>query len=693
MSEIRKDTLNYQLEQQYVSFAERVNFFNYVKEAQKFYNGDQYPKVNLDNFLRVSLNICSFSSNIKASKLNGTPTYIKFTSDDENVDCLKLERFDLYNQNKLHEKQEDFQTALNGFNNGVDIVMYRWDESDTTYKGIYKGGLGLEHIDPLSFSVANPRLMEIQNQKWVMYHSDEEVAAVRDMFEGSEEDKQFIIPDDFVENVDDPTSNEINHRLVRVYTRFFKINGEVFFMCSTKQVDLFKYPHALNPKANTVIAKRIAKAYEQKKKGELKKELENIPDFDIDYEDVMIPYLKNENFSEEEYYDFKEKFSLYPIAIFVPFKINNKWYGRSDVKQLIPIQKGINFAISMILKCVENNAYQKILVKNGALKGQVITNEPSQVITDYSIQTNQWGIKALETPSTPNGVLDIVSKIFDLTRIVGGFNDVMDGSISNQDVSGYAIQQMIKQANTSIEQQQQILWQFKAEKASIRLMFYKFFVEEAKYTKEIPEYQAYSEDDARKELYAAQQQGKLDLEGAENMDFTKEVKRNVPESISNSEIYGHNFDINIEVEQGLVDSELAEAQMWDTLIMNGGIQNLSPQMLEAYITANPMVSERTKQALRGIVEKQKKELLTRYEQENKELKAMLQQAVGWLQKQQAVVDNQKLYNQNLTKEFTNKLDAQNKIINAQNQYISEGQKKSENARGVNNPSTQIQRSE
>lgn len=688
--ETRETTLSYQLYERYRNKKDEWNFDNYIQEAQDFYNGDQYPNDNYKNMIRVSMNICSFSTNIKASKIVGTPIYIQYTSDDNDVDCVKLQRFDEYNQSKLNEKTENFQSALNGFNNGTEIAFYRWDKYDTSYKGIYKGGLVLEHIDPRNFAVENPKLADIQNQKWIMYWSDEEVEVVRNICEGDEKMKELIVPDDYSQQVDRP--NRVNSRTVRVYTRMFKLKGEVFFMCSTKDVDLFKYPHAMNPKASERIAERIQKELDKKLKGEPDENLMRIPDFDVDYEDVMLPYLDDDMLSESEYKTEKEKFSLYPVAIYVPFAINNKWFGRSDIQSIIPIQKGINFGISMMLMCAQNNAYNKIFAKEGALRGQEITNDPGQVLTDYSKMTNGWGIKMAESQPMPNGLIDFTDRLLAMTRVVYGFNDVMDGSITNQDISGYAIQQMIKQSNSAIEQQQQLFWKFCKDKAAIRLQFYKFFVDSAKFTYDIEDFEVHQEEEARNKLQMIQQRKEARGEKLEigDIDLSKKTEKTKTDTISKDEIYGINFDINIDVMQGLVDSKLAESQMWDTLVMNGGIQNLEPEMLELYLEANPMVSVRTKQVLRSVVAKQK-------QSENQVLKEQLQQATSLLQQaQQYILQMQsqngymKEYTKNLTNEFGNKISAANKTITAQNkllaqqaqQKMGDGEVKSNNSRGI-----------
>ena len=238
MEQEASKTINYSLFLLDEQWKGKTNFNKYVQEAQNFYNGEQYPNKNFKNMLRITLNVCSFSSNLKAAKIVGTPRYIQFVSDNENIDCTELQRFDEYNMSKLNEKTEDFQSCLDSLNNGTSVVYYRWDEDDTSYKGIYKGGLVLEQIDILKFAVANPHLKDIQNQKWVMFWKDEEVGALRDMVERESDTEkkkiqESIVPDNYSQDED---REFINHGLATLYTRFFRINGEVYFMCSTKNV-------------------------------------------------------------------------------------------------------------------------------------------------------------------------------------------------------------------------------------------------------------------------------------------------------------------------------------------------------------------------------------------------------------------------------------------------------------------------
>ena len=206
----------YELDKQYKN---NSNLLNYIDEAQNFYNGKQYPYSD-KYMIRVTMNICSQMVQIKASKLTGTPVYITFTADNENTDCTALRQFDEYNVRKLDLDEENKQSAINAYTNGTEITFLRWDDDDTTYKGIYKGGLKLEHIDPRNFAVANPYIQDVQNQEWVMFWNEVSLAELKSIMEyrkgENKEDKIARLEKEARMKYDDDyiDKDNINHALV-----------------------------------------------------------------------------------------------------------------------------------------------------------------------------------------------------------------------------------------------------------------------------------------------------------------------------------------------------------------------------------------------------------------------------------------------------------------------------------------------
>ena len=692
MSYLKKVTRNYELYELDRRFKDEKNVIKYIDEAQDFYNGNQYPNENYNNMIRVTLNICSFAASIKASKVAGTPIYLTYTADDNTTDCIALQRFDEYNQMKMNLNTNNYQAALNGFVNGTEITYIRWDDDDTSYKGIYKGGLVEEHIDLRNFAVANPYIHSIQAQEWVMFWEDYALEAVKNMVDEPDDLKRahkLEILEQELDSEEDNYKNKdnINHKLVRVFTRFFRKEGEVFFECSTDNVNLFDSPKPLSRKLSQAY---VDKLFEIKDEEEyIKESTDKIIDYDIDSEDIPVGSLTKEDLSFEEYKKIKEKFNLYPFAVYRPYLQNRFFYGRSDIKSLIPIQKGMNFSYSMMLKCIENNAYNKIFAKSDALGDQVITNEPSQVLYDYSSFTNGWGIKFAESQPLPNGLMDFADRMLGTTRVVYGFNDVMDGSIRNQDMSGYMLQQMIQQSNTSILQQQQLFWDYNVDMAEIRLLYYKHYVDKAKYTYERSDAEYNDEEQARQVLYKASLagQGLPANPNAKPEDFEKPTHKTLVKEFDTKDLYGVSFDIAIDALQGTNDSKLIEQQTWDNLLLNGGIQNISPDILEMYLECSPNISQRTKTSLRTVVDNLKKGEISRLQESLNQLSGETQELMNYTKNLEAQMGYQSQYLKNLQAEFANKINMSNKmnqaLMNDLRKYkeggVSEGEQKSKNA--------------
>lgn len=694
-------TIEYQLYLKDRDFKRQSNFIKYVQEARNFYNGNQYPSDNPNNYIRVTMNIVAFCVNLKASKINGTSTYIQFTCDDDSVDCVHLEEFDEYNRKKMDETTNNFQANINGFTDGTAISYIRFDEDDTSYKGIYKGGLVEEQIDILRFAVANPYVKELQNQKWVMFWVDSEVGAVRDLVEREDEEERkkaqaLVVPDNYDDVNSNPDYNRenITHKVCTVFTRYFKINGEVYYMMSTKNVNLFEYPHPLSTIIQDKYIEEMKKMVKKHSKKNQEEDSSKVYDLAIDYEDMINQLPDPEPMEDEEYEEIKEKFSLYPFARYVPTEISNSFYGKSDVKELIPSQKAINYQLSMQVKCSENNAYNKIFAKPDALQGQEITTDPGQVLYDYSKGINGWGVKFAESQPMPTGMMDFTERFLSMVRIVYGFNDVMDGSSSTSDMSGYLYQQMVKNANTPLEQIQKQFWKYLKDKAAIRLTFYKFFVDTAKYSVTMEDFEWEEQENARKILLnMATAKGNLNVNSNGEMNLEqlkKPTSKTRVVTMTRDNFYGKNFDIGIDVMQGTQNSELAESQMWDTLIMNGGIQNMQPETLAMYLEASPKISKRTKAALKSCVRKLEKSENEQLRQQLNEILQKAAQLADYTKQLENRSNYQGQYIDNLTKEFTNKLNtAQHYLNNVNKQYastqgqkMSEGEAKSNASRGV-----------
>ena len=692
----------------WAQYQTKTDLVDSIREDDDFYNGRQWGDYDpTDGFPRVTVNIIKKGVDLIASKVNGTPLYLSYSAFGQNgggKDCTRLTQFDEFVLKDLEDTTFGWQSCVNADVRGTEITYVRWDADDETIKGLYKGGLAYEHIDPRCFAVANPQLPNIQKQAWVMFWSDVPLGACKKMVDEEtdlsdrekERRKKFLVRDDTSKRDDILLyKDSMNGSLIRVYTRFFRINGEVCYMCSTQTTDLFAYPKPLSTLVPEDYGKKAQEAYE-KKLSDLNSwknaegyEGELMPDLDIDYEDVTIGDYGRKANSDEDHRRLKERFSLYPFAVYTSKPISNSIFGFSMTKALIPAQKALNFCYSMVVQCGQNNAFNKIFAKDGALGNQEITNQPGQIITDYSNDVNGWGIKMAESQPMPNDLTAFGGNFMDIIAKTYGFSDVMSGEISNQDLSGYAVQQMVKQNNTPIEQQQQLFWKYKKDLAKIRIMFYKHYVDEAYYSWDYTDGEVELNEKSRRTLIAGSAQG-LPIKHPDGSDYTpdelemlkKPVEKTHFSSIKGKELWGNDYVISIDAQQGLVDSKLTEEQAFDNLIMNGGVANMDADTFEFVIKCDPAFSPKTRASMLTYARIKREGEIAQYQQQI----AQLQQQLQAMQSQLGFQSN---YNKNLQAEFESKIKAANrytKNITDENSALKaqamQSQRNSQNGRSL-----------
>ena len=100
---------------------------------------------------------------------------------------------------------------------------------------------------------------------------------------------------------------------------------------------------------------------------------------------------------------------------------------------------------------IQNTAWGKYIVTKDALRGQDISNEPGEILVDYSLNGN--GIKKMEQHALSSTPLNYVNNVTAMTRTVCGATEVMTGETLIGNMSGAAIAQLQSQANQPINEQ------------------------------------------------------------------------------------------------------------------------------------------------------------------------------------------------------------------------------------------------
>jgi hypothetical protein len=171
---------------------------------------------------------------------------------------------------------------------------------------------------------------------------------------------------------------------------------------------------------------------------------------------------------------------LYPIVIGQYEQREGSIYGLGEVEGIIPNQKAINFNLAMMLLSAQENGWGKYVDGKDALRGQVITNEPGQVLVDHT--PGGGGIRRLAEHALPSSPMQIVDSLSSLTRVVTGASEVMTGETLGASMSGAAIAQLQSQALQPVEELKRTFWLVKEKQGKVLAQFFRFFYSSSQFT-------------------------------------------------------------------------------------------------------------------------------------------------------------------------------------------------------------------
>lgn len=595
-----------------------------------FYEGKQWaaPTKNTKNLPRPVVNIVKMICRSKKSAILSTPVKIIYKAENESADVEKFNNFAAYIQKEIGQDALDKKAIDDGVKKGSYFYHYYWDSEAKGKDGSQPGGVRCEIIDPLSIFFSNPTELDEQKQKWIMIASREDIKSVRAKCDKS------IDPETIVADKSDSkygTIEQEGNELCTVLTRYFRQNGEVYWEKATRTAIINK-PTPLAPDIQA-----ISKGY----------------GFEEDAPNNSLP----DNHETQPLTTDSTKAYLYPIVV-GNYEIREKSiYGLGEVEGIIPNQKSINFNLAMSLLNAQEVAWGKYIVDPNALKGQVINNEPGQVLIDYSQTGN--GIRKMTEQVIQSQPLQLVDTLTQLTRVVTGSSEVMTGETLGASMSGAAIAQLQSQAQQPIEELKDTFWLVKEKQGKILAQFFKLYYKEKEFTYESEE-------------------PKVDKFGKPILDnFGQPQKEEVEMTdIFNSADYqGVDFDVVVEATSGTKSSAAGDINALDVLLSKGLIS------MKTYLKAYPKdaLSNRS-EILKGIEEDEKSQI-TQLQQELQQTQEQLVQSTQLIQQQKETVDkvvsviqeNNQLKSllANVYAEAKAKIQQGNEQINLGNQKIME----------------------
>lgn len=559
----------------------------------KFYEGKQWPRPtkNTKNLPRPVINFTKMICRNKKSAILARKLRLAYKAENEDIDVTPFNEFAAYVMKELEQDRLDKECVDDGVKKGPYCFHYYWDADARGKDALSDGALRCERIDPLNVFFANPKEKDEQKQRWIIISCREEVSTVRSKAD-EDVDLNAICSDESDDSYGN--SEQDGEKLCTVLTRYFRVGGEVWCEIATKNA-IVRKPFPLAP---DIEAARAYLGYGEEDEP-YDAPTSNLPD-------------GTEKESDERA---RPKAPLYPVVMGSYESREGSIYGIGEIEGLIPNQKAVNFQFAMSLLNAQELAWGKYVVHPNALKGQTITNEPAQVLTDYSGTGN--GIKKLSEQVLHGEPTKLAQELIQLSRSMAGSSEVMNGEIVGANMSGAAIAQLQATATQPIEELADNFRLVKEKQGRVVAQFLKlYYIDKPfKYEKSVP---------------------KLDEQGHPVFDA---LGRPISEKVSYSTVFSSSayenvdFDVIVEAVSGTKASAAGDIALLEALFSQGKIS------FKTFIELYPDEALSNKQELLRIAEEEEASLIEEIKRQLEEALAQIAQYQSQLAEQQKTVDS------------------------------------------------------
>jgi hypothetical protein len=499
-----------------LTYQQSMGFSTNWPEFERFKTRQQWPCSTpaTKNFPRPVIDFISYVTRNKKAAVLSQSIKMLFTAEEvpegdpetANTIVKGASDFTDYSQivwNDVRQKDLNDRAVDDAVTNGPGIFHYYWDNYDhggtvTKYIGKLKG----EVIDAINFFVANPQQDDVQKQPYIEISSREDTDKLVQMAKSNKQ------PTDLIQS--DKNTSEEGYDAAQI-----ELDGSNKTTCVTKY-----YRQPIDPK-NPYTGSEV---YWTK----------------VTESAVIVPPTPLTP------KDATSKITLYPVEVFNWERRKKCIYGIGEIEGLISFQKALNTGYGMMLLAVQQTAWPKMLVKQGALQEQP-TNTPGEVLTDYS--GNGDGIKYMQPPAFSTTPASILDNMLGMERTMTGTTEIMTGETLGANMAASAIIALQNQARQPTHNVQDRFYRSIERIGRIWEQFYKaYFNQPRSYTKSDP------------------------ATGAK-----------IPQTFLGSQYADVSFAMEIDVGPGSEYSESVQMSMMETLFNKGAI---SPYQFVKYAPKN-----------------------------------------------------------------------------------------------------------
>lgn len=651
------------------------------RKCRDFYDGNHY-KALPEGIPAPCVNIVAEFVDKFQAKMCGTKHYVSFVADMGDEDLTSLDQFYETQMLSMGDDQVTALAVAEAAKVGTSFVITAFDEDTWGTKGKYRGFLKRRLVKVEDFFVADVHRDDLQDQAYLGYVEAMDLDSARALIEEENEKtrkakEKLVCRDDYEmpEAIDDPKYTETDKDRCTVITRFFRIAGEVWCETSTKYAVLSL--HALNPSVTRKDVGEEGFDWKERKAPEYR---------GVDPAKV-VAYSKAKALSDSTYAKEKGKFSRYPVSVYRPWPIPNLLWGLPKVGSMIRNQQYVDYVYLLVMLIIQSHSSPMYLVKPDSLKGQVISNSPNEVITDYSYSgANQWGITRMGSGDGINtSLLAVGAEMIKTTRSVFGFDNL--SSNFTADTSGYAYQMITKQMDLTLEIPQLWLWDYFRQNAKTDLMWFRHYLEdEESFFVKRSEAELMKQSEAKRQVEGMMQAGAV--QAPEGMDPASPLplSRYLSKKISRK-VFDGDFDISVDVMQGIEGSAITEAQHFQQMFQLASSGNMRPDYMLAWLMADPQFTQKERSVIKTAFEAAENGRIQELTDMVEQYKGVINQLMQKLQQMQGLNQVAQKQVQAVRKSAQDQSNAQNAMIRTL-ASASEGAVKSNNARGIEGTSFQ-----
>jgi hypothetical protein len=474
MSENKEYTALWDLYKRGIAYQSSMGLRTLLPRCVKFYEGDQWPTATADtaNMPRPVVNIVKRTCRSKKASILATPVRLVYKAETAQDQTL-IERFNDfadYIQKEYGQRKLDRRAMKDAVVEGTYIFHYYWDAEATGLDGVIRGGVRCDILNALDVIFADPTQIDEQKQEWILIVSRENVRKLREGVKNKQQRDQ-IVPDERDENPYNVKEQD-EDGLCTVLTRYFRRDGEVYCERATKGV-IIAEPFPIAPRVEEIKREITEKLHEEEVTEGLDGAQVDAPNNNLSDDTTELDGMKHDT----------RRAPLYPIVVGQYEPRKNCIYGQGEAEALLPNQRALNNNLAMMLYNTQQVAWNRMLVIKGALGDQEITNEPGEVLIDYSGTGN--GIRNMPPAQMSTMPLTLTQNLMELTRDASGVTEVMTGETISGSMSGAAIAQLQGQAMVPIEDLRQAFWEVKERQGMVLAQFFKLFYHGAPYVREV----------------------------------------------------------------------------------------------------------------------------------------------------------------------------------------------------------------